>query len=224
MKAFKVIYQHGHFIDKESKERIIPVQGQEYIITANESAFTTEDSKLKMAKHRDASEKADWALGEFGKGNFRKILAAGDQLFFRIGNSNKVKGDESREYVFVCHLLEDLYLYLLKGKKGDKQEDWRLANCQCVLDECLLGGLALTEKIPAESLNKLFSQTVMFYFSMQRSGSCNAFHTFFKYTSKKKINFDAVTKKLYASIGDERKKIVEGKNGNLKVENKNLFP
>ena len=213
MKAFKVVYQHGHFVDKESKKRIIPVQGAEYIITANSDAFTTEDAKLEMSTPLTQSEKAAWALAEFGKGNFQKILNAGQQLFFRIGNSKTVKGDESRQYIFVCTLLEDLYLYLLKGKKGDSEEDWRLANCQCVLENCLLGGLTLTEKIPAVSLNKLFSHTVMFYFSMQRSGSCNAFRTFFKYVPKMEIFFDGVTNELYEGIGNERKKFVAGRRG-----------
>ena len=39
MQSFKVIYQHGHFINKESKRRIIPVQGEEYIITADPNDF-----------------------------------------------------------------------------------------------------------------------------------------------------------------------------------------
>lgn len=207
MKAFKVIYQHGHFIDKENNQRIIPVQGSEYIITASTNAFTTEDAKLKMATPLTQSEKAIWAETEFGKGNYVKTINAGEQLFFRIGNSRTIQGDESRQYIFVCTLLEDLYFYLLKGKKGDEEEDWRLANCKCVLEDCLLGGLTLTAKIPAESFNKLFSQTVMFYFSMQRSGSCNAFKTFFIYHKGMEIDFESANKRIYHSLEKIREKV-----------------
>lgn len=206
MKAFKVIYQHGHFIDKESNLRIIPVQGAEYIITASPNAFTTEDAKLKMAEPLNHEEKSVWALKQFGKDHYSKILNAGEQLFFRIGNSRTVHGDESRQYIFVCTLLEDLYLYLLKGRKGDDGEDWRLADCKCILEKCLLGGLTITEKIPAESMNKLFSQTVMFYFSMQRSAAANVFNTFFKYDPNVTITFDGAINKLYDSLGNEREK------------------
>ena len=215
MKAFKVVYQHGHFIDKESKKRIIPVQGEEYIITADPKAFTSEDAKLEMSDPLSQSEKFGWASEVYGNGNFHKILNTGQLLFFRIGNSKRVQGDESRQYIFVCTLLEDLYLYLLKGKKRDNEEDWRMANCQCILDDCLLGGLTLTEKIPAESLNKLFSQTVMFYFSMQRSGSCNAFNTFFIYKPDMKVYFDTAFNELYDAIKIKRREFVAERNKTL---------
>ncbi|MCA6368669.1 MAG: hypothetical protein IM631_10295 [Cytophagales bacterium] len=48
VKAFKVVFRHGHFIDVATNKRIIPVQGKEFNITANENAFTTEDEKLKI--------------------------------------------------------------------------------------------------------------------------------------------------------------------------------
>lgn len=211
MKAFKVIYQHGHFIDKDSNKRIVPVQGAEYIITAKENAFTEEDAKLKMEVPLTPQEKALWAENEFGKNNYGKIMNAGDQFFFRIGNSRTLQGDESRQYIFICAVLEDLYLYLIKGKKGEDAEDWRLADCKCALEKCLLGGLTLTEKIPAESLNKLFSHTVMFYFSMQRSGSANAFNTFFKYKQGMDITFDGATNQRYNGLGKERERFVAAK-------------
>ena len=101
-----------------------------------------------------------------------------------------------------------------------------MANCQCILDDCLLGGLTLTEKIPAESLNKLFSQTVMFYFSMQRSGSCNAFNTFFIYRPDMKVYFDTALNELYDAIKIKRREFVAERNKTLNklditTENKN---
>jgi hypothetical protein len=187
------------------------VQDAEYIITAKENAFTEEDAKLKMAIPLTPKEKAMWAENEFGKNNYGKIMNAGEQLFFRIGNSRTVQGDESRQYIFICTVLEDSYLYLLKGKKGEDAEDWRLADCKCALVKCLLGGLTLTEKIPAESLNELFSHTVMFYFSMQRSGSANAFNTFFRYKQGMDITFDGATNQRYEGLGKERVRFVAGR-------------
>lgn len=211
MNAFKAIYSHGHFIDVESKKRLIPVQGAEYTICAADNAFRTEDSKLKIGDNLNTKEKADSLEKKYGKDKYAKILVAGDQLFFRVGNSRKAEGDENKQYIFICTLLEDLYLYLLKGKNGDEAEHWRLADCKCELDKCLLGGLTLTVKIRAESLNKLFSNTVQFYFSMQRSGSANAFDTFFKYGKGIKINFEDTINKKYEEISKLRKEFVINK-------------
>jgi hypothetical protein len=149
MKAFKVIYQHGHFIDKETRRRVVPVQGAEYIITASENAFKAEDDKLKKSNPLTSEQKAKWAEVEFGKGNFSRLLPANTQLFFRVGNSKLVEGDESLQYIFTCSVLEDLYLFKIASRKGDVAEDWRLADCKCVLDKCIAGGLSLTDKIPA---------------------------------------------------------------------------
>jgi len=204
MKAFKVIFQHGHFIDTESGQRLIPVQGAEYHISAESNAFKTEDIKLKVAEPLNTDEKLAWAKDEFGTGNFFKILSAGTPLFFRIGNSKRVEGDESREYIFTCIILEDLYMHKIKSRQGDKMDDWRLADCICVLDKCLEGGMALYEKLPAQSLSMLFGLTVMFYFSLQRSASCNAFKTFFLYDEGMNISFEGAKRAEYRSLNNLR--------------------
>lgn len=212
MKAFKVIYKHGHFIDVETKQRLIPVQNAEYTISAVDSAFKTEDSKLKMGDACNSKEKEAWAEKEYGSGNFGKIMNEGEQLFFRIGNSKRVEGDEDRQYIFICTLLEDLYLYLMKGKSGGNAEDWRLAECKCALEKCIMGGLTLSEKVPAQSLNSLFSNTVQFYFSMQRSGSANSFDTFFIYNEGMRLSFDSATKKLHKGLSFLRDQFVKRRN------------
>lgn len=48
MKAYKVIFKHGHFIDLETQKRVIPIEEGEYIIAAGDSFFVEEDVKLKM--------------------------------------------------------------------------------------------------------------------------------------------------------------------------------
>ncbi|HPD66417.1 MAG TPA: hypothetical protein P5050_12315 [Bacteroidia bacterium] len=204
MKAFKVTFQHGHFIDTETGKRLIPVQGAEYHIIADSEAFKSEDVKLKFKEPLNAADKLAWAKSEFGEGNFIKILDAGSPLFFRIGNSKKVEGDESSEYIFTCIILEDLYIFKIKSRQGDKMDDWRLADCICRLDKCLLGGMTLSEKLQAQSLSMLFGFTVMFYFSLQRSASCNAFNTFFLYQEGMNISFEGIKNGLYESLNHKR--------------------
>ncbi len=211
MQTFKVIYQHGHFIDVETHQRIIPVQGKEFIITAENHSFTTEDAKLKMPKTLSSLEKEIKVKEKYGKGNYEKIADAGNMFFFRVGNTNTLKEDESRQYMFSCVLLEDLYLYLNKDKSGEGSKDWRLVDCQCKLTNCLLGGLSLTEEVPAKSLNNLFNQTVMFYFSMQRSGSTNVYDNFFVYKENMIITFEGALQLLYKNIEVMRKDVAEKK-------------
>ena len=115
--------------------------------------------------------------------------------------------------VFVCTLLEDLYLYLIKGETGIEPKHWRLAECKCLLDDCLLGGLTLTERIPAKSLNELFNKTIQFYFSLQRSGSTNVFSTFYKYENGMKITYvDATYNHNYLALAGIRYKFVNDYN------------
>lgn len=130
---------------------------------------------------------------------------------FRIGNSKILEKDESQQFIFRSTLLEDQYVFKVKGTNGGSPEDWRLAPCKCQLVDCLLGGLTLTEKVSAESLNALFSQTVMFYFNMQHSGSANVFDTFFEYDPTKRISFEEIKAKQYNSLGKLRTKLISGK-------------
>jgi hypothetical protein len=178
MGGHRVIYKHGQFIEKETGKRIIPVQGKEYIIIGLSDSFEEKDSKLKSGPRKTEKEKAEWAYNKFGDGNCLKLLGAGQDLIFRIGNSIIIEGDESNEYHFRCLLLEDLYLYKIRYRDGNMAKDWRLAECQCELTDCISGGLKITEKIVAESLNNLFTQTVMFFFNLQNSGATNVFNTF----------------------------------------------
>ncbi len=211
MKAYKVIYRHGHFIDVITQKRLIPVQGSEYMISADENAFNSEDLKFKIGKACDSEEKAAQVEKIYGRGYFEKIMNKDDRLFFRLGYSIVEKGDESHQYIFVCRLLEDLYLGLKFGKQGDEEKHWGLANCQCVLEECLRGGLLLTEKIPAKSLNELFRNTVQFYFRLQHSGAANALTTFYQYKPGMNINFNEAFSKKYVGLYLLREGFVENR-------------
>jgi len=204
MKSFNVIYQHGHFIDKETGKSLIPQQGFEFVIIAEPNSLLEFDDKLIVAEAKSSEDKKKWAINQFGEGNYIKIGDAGDQLFFRIGNSKIAKGDESKQYILLCSLNEDLYLYLIKGRIGNKPNDWRLAECICELKKCLEGNLQLSEVIKAESLNKLFSHTVQFFFPTQRSGSTNVFTTFYFYNENMKPTFLTPSKDYKGSLDDRR--------------------
>jgi hypothetical protein len=204
IQTFTVKYSHGHFIDVNTKQRIIPVQGVEYVITAEKEAFIKEDPKLSPIKPLSETAKKNWVLRKYGQDNYEKILSAGDRLFFRVGNSKMIHGDESRQYIFMCKLNEDLYLYCNPGMEKSVPKNWRFVDCVCELDGCIQGGLTLTEKITAESINKLFSQTVMFFFNMQRSGSTNVYDTFFLFSPDLEITFSGMLSKRYYSLGNLR--------------------
>ncbi len=205
MKAFKVKYRHGHFIDTVTKQRILPVQGKEYIINAEADAFKADDEKLRKLKPKDAKEKFNAIAAEYAGSHFVKLVDAGTRLFYRVGNSKKADGDESKEYLFSCQLLEDLYIYLMPKRKGESSDDWRMCECVCQIDACLEGNLALNENILAPSLNWLFGLTVMFYFNMQRSASCNAFDTFFLLPAGKPVYMCDAKAHIYQSLGDLRR-------------------
>ncbi len=190
MKTFLVRYQHGQFIDINTKKRVIPIQGEDYTISGNDNAFNSSDDRVTTDLPLDKATKAKWVEKFYGKENYLPILEAGTQLFFRIGNSKVVIGDENQQYIFLCTLLEDLYLWRIRDKDGKNPTDWRLVDCKCVLDKCLLGNLSLSEKIQADSLSKLFSSTVMFYFNMQRSGSTNAFSSFYIYHEGMNVTYE----------------------------------
>jgi hypothetical protein len=204
MKAFKVKYDHGHFIDQETNRRVLPIQGGEFIISATEGAFRSEDEKLYKLKPKNAIEKAGWVAEEY-PGRSAKLLDAGSRLFYRVGNSKQANGDRGLEYLFGCELLEDLYIYQTAGSKGEDFTEWRLCECVCKIDQCIEGSLSLSEHVVAPSLNWLFGLTVMFYFNMQRSTACNAFYTFFSIPSERMPTMFDAKSRTYTSLGDLRR-------------------
>ena len=208
MKAFKTIYKHGHFVDLESGKRLIPKQNMEFTITAEDGAFNEVDFKLVLQEPKSQEEKSSEIIGKYRSMEAFKILDKGTQLFFRIGNSKRIEGDESRQYIFLCTLLEDLYLFKIKDKSGEEVLHWRLVDCMCELDQCLLGDLEVTEKIRGKSLSNLFSRVVQLYFANQRTPSTNALTDFFLYHPGLDIEFSRASNHLYHSISEIRKEKV----------------
>lgn len=60
--------------DKDTNERVIPVQGADFIITASPESFTTGDSKLIMDPPMNPLQKAEWASKKLG-GKYYSMLA-----------------------------------------------------------------------------------------------------------------------------------------------------
>lgn len=58
--------------------------------TVKDKEFKTQDAKLKVADALNSDDKKVWATNEFGAGNFGRIIKAGEQLFFHVGNSKRV--------------------------------------------------------------------------------------------------------------------------------------
>jgi hypothetical protein len=207
MKAFIVTYQNGQFIEKGTKKRLIPISSKEFTISGSDDSFAYEDSRLALNPPLNEKDKASWAEKEFGQDNYKKILNAGEVLIFRIGLARTYEGLNGRQFYLTCTLLEDLFLFISKNGDGGNPKDWRLAPCQCELTECKYGGLTITEKIKAESLNSLFSQTVMLYFNLMRSGSTNVFTTFYLDPSPKEFKIRAIQEHEYTNLDSIRHEI-----------------
>jgi len=220
MKAFKVVFKHGHFIEVNTNKRILPRQGGEFIITANEEDFERFDYKIATREPLDIGVQAKTVFAKYGEQNVIKIRNRGEKLVFVISNSQRVPGDESRKYVLVCHLLEDLYVYHKKNKpERYKFENWKLASCVCEVDSCADGGLQISEKITADSLNKLFSHSVNFYFPLQRSGTTNAYDNFFVYVPELPATIKTIELKIQPSI----RNLIESLLLKLKKQEKSRF-
>lgn len=217
MKAFSVKFLNGHFIDQDTEKRIILVQNGIYTISANDSAFVEEDEKLIIAAGLEKELKAKEIQEKHKNTDTIIFLPANTELLFRIGNSKSLKGDQSYAHFLTCILLEDLYIYFVKNGTNEKNDPiaWRLSRCKCQLKESKIGGLVLTEKIVGNSLNDLFTKTVMFYFSLQRSGSINVFSNFYLYDSNKRIEPSYDLSRQFVSLGVRRESFIKNKGNNF---------
>lgn len=204
MKKYNVVYIHGQFVDTETKKRLIPKQGHEYEICASEGSFRDYDPRLLSVTPLSSQEKEEKLKGDYGAGNYKLLLKKGQRLFYRISNTKIIESDPGRQFVFLCTLLEDLFLVLSKSKKGDDPSHWHLSECACKLTDCLYGDLMILEHLPAPSLNKLYSDTVNFYFPLQRSGSTNVFETFYLYSDSMYFDSKDLKKNNFESLASLR--------------------
>jgi len=206
MKSYNVIFQNGHFYDIESNQRIIPVAGKKFVIAADNDAFQAKDELMPDNKSLLDPNKIAFYRKKY-EGNIIQLLDKGTVFYFRLGLGNPGKKHDTLQYVFKCKTNDDLYIYLPLGAEKSEPTAWRLLDCSCYLIDCIIGGLTLSDEVTAKSLNQLFQHTVMFYFSMQRSGSCNPFTTYFllpEQESEETITLNRIYAKGYKFLNNTR--------------------
>jgi hypothetical protein len=209
MKTYKVEFQRDHFIEVGTKNTINPKNGQIYILTGEDNAFDINTVKTKISQSLDSIAKRELMLKKYGKNRCRKILDSGSKLYFRVGKTQKAEGDINQEFVIQCILLEDLYLYLKEDTDGNDPLSWRLANCNCQIESCFLGRLELPTKVASNSLNSLYTKTVMHYFSEQLSGSTRAFTTFFRHDREEQITFYGAANEQFETLNKIRFRVAK---------------
>jgi hypothetical protein len=192
MNGCQVTFKNGHFYKSETNERLDFVQHQEYFIVSPKDAMFISPSHINSNNILNGEGKSEFIKHKyerFGK-QTKKILDAGAQLYFRVGNNQKIHGDKDIVHVFTCVLLEDLYLYCTTSKYAInypyeiQETQFRACDCMVQLEQCIFGNTTINDQISATSLNQLFNITVQTFFSNQHSGSCNIFETFGVYDAR----------------------------------------
>ena len=172
MKNIKVIFRNGQLIDAENKKQIHLVPGEQYFIIGDDNAFRKSGYLEEERKPRTEQAMRAFITEKYDGFKTERILKAGDNLYFRIGLGKTTSEDKTNEYLFEAILQEDLYI---RSKKGEK---WRLCECMCKTGKKVRGNLPFIHEIKGNSLNNLFANVVIHYFSGKRSTACNAFTTF----------------------------------------------
>ena len=207
MKTYKVKFQHDHFIEIETNNTVHPQQGQVYFLIGEDNGFEINQVKTKVPESLDSNAKRQKVLAKYSEKRRNKILDPGEFLYFRVGQMQKTEEDRNTEFVFQCVLLEDLYLYLKEGFEAQDPLSWRLVKCNCRIEKCLIGGVDVFNKLETDSLNSLFTKTVMHYFSEQHSGSNRAFTTFFRHRNEKEITLNGAANEQYETLHKIRTRI-----------------
>ncbi|MBO6795317.1 MAG: hypothetical protein JJ895_15530 [Balneolaceae bacterium] len=203
MKNYKVKYTKGHLVDDETGKMIFLKRGGTFNILGDDDQFEEKDQLHTYKKPLNSDEKLNALKKENGSFRFEKIAEAGTEFIYRIGLRKITDEDKAREFFFNAIIKEYLYL---KSKVGEK---WNLCDCLCETSECLEGDVQMYEDIEGTSLSNLFGNVVTFYFSFQRSTSCNAFTTF--YINEKTYNptLDNLKYNNYMSLDKIRSQVIE---------------
>lgn len=198
MKNYKVTYNNGQLIDAETKLQIHLIPGEVFYINGNANAFL-EQSDLKDNDNILSEEEMLILVTKKYNGVLHeRILKAGTKLYFRIGLGKATKEDKSNEYLFEAILLEDLYI---RSKEGVK---WRLCDCKCKTEKVIQGSLPFTHEIKGSSLNSLFSNVVIHYFSYKRATTCNVFNTYALPKDTDTINLSWIKRRNTIFLNDLR--------------------
>jgi hypothetical protein len=166
------IYKYGHFYEKATGKRIIIKDGAEMSIILPGSHLLIENDPLNTQLEIRTDEEIIKHLEKFK--NFKrhkKLLEAGDKLYFKISSGIATSELENRKVcIFEVELQESLFMYETTSKS--------LASCYCIVHKVIEGDLPYFEPIYAYSLNDAYSKTYVHYFNIYGKNTCTAFSKF----------------------------------------------
>ncbi|WP_146066518.1 hypothetical protein [Candidatus Venteria ishoeyi] len=189
-------------IDIETGKQIILKRGGIFQISGDDHQFEEKDELHQDYEPLDSEKKLDFLKEKHENYRLRKIADAEQVFVYRLGLSKKTSEEQANKFLFNAILLDDLYMRSLDGKK------WTLCDCYCETTKCLDGELEISESVKANSLNKLYSDVISYYFPRQRSTACNAFNTFYFAINPNHI-YDDVKPGRLKSLDDVRKEFIK---------------
>jgi hypothetical protein len=119
MQALKVRFYNGHFIDTETQQMVIPSSSVEYILVGESESFKSKDILSEIGESLDSQAMIAFIKKKYPNDVISKLMSADEKLFFRVGISRPVNRMESTQYIFLCNLLEDLYIHCIPTKKSE---------------------------------------------------------------------------------------------------------
>lgn len=175
MKTLEVIFKNGHLLNKKDKTAIYLKEGSELVIVSNPANIINKENIFEIEQPKFGDELLKSHQKAFPNCRFVKLLDKDQFFVFRVGLGRRKDGFPDNQYLFKCKIYEDLYMRESANGSGD----WKLLDCVCQTIDCLEGDIIFSQDIPGNSLNKLYNNTVMYYFPLMRSGSCNSFRDFY---------------------------------------------
>ncbi len=190
MKNITAIFKYGHFYDPSTNKRILIREGAEAVLVMENTdmrGLTTEYPGML----RDSRRLFEQLQNDRNVHGAWRVKERGDRLYFHFKIDFKKEGSEfgglheslfglqkeeirKVHYKFEVELLEDLYFYLTADNKT------KIYDCACKLSREVEGDLGkLFEPLFANSLTEIYRNTVVHYFAYKRSGSNNAFDSFY---------------------------------------------
>lgn len=175
MHTIEVIFKNGHLISKNEKSAIFLKEGCDLVIVTDQNNIIGKENIFEIETPKFDENLLKSHQKAFPNCRFVKLLDKDTHFVFRVGLGRRKEGFPDREYLFKCIAYEDLYMREAVIGSGE----WKLADCVCQTISCLEGDIIFSQDIPGNSLNKLYNNTVMYYFPLMRSGACNSFRDFY---------------------------------------------
>jgi hypothetical protein len=198
MRAVNITFQHGHFYNSNTSERILVEEGVNYILIFEKETDVKVDNFEKPQSFLTAKQILNSITSDPDVTHIKKIASAGTRFYFFISEQNENNKEEEADYPkrqskkqsrFRITLLEDLFLYSNKTwKDKDFIEGGKLSDCACVVDESKDDELPFFEVIYAKSVNSAYKKTHVHYFGNAGSPSKNSFKSIYLSSEKHKDN------------------------------------